>query len=80
MKTLAQLWESIEHIGFCCSGSFSVAIIYHGKKLTCSSNNTLAFDRINADHIVNERVVLYGYTLRQAYQASYDECVRKNIK
>lgn len=52
------------------SGQYKVNIEFRGKKYTCQSNNSLAYDAAN-----------YGVedmTEKQGLQSFYDECKRKN--
>ena len=71
--TLQQLQERVT-IGTCLQGHFAVTITYRGKKYTCISTDTLAYDTIRG----------YGdggndyYTEKQAYQSLYDFCKYKN--
>jgi hypothetical protein len=71
--TLQQLRDKV-NIGTCLQGHFAVTITYRGKKYTCISTDTLAYDTIRG----------YGdggndyYTEKQAYQALYDHCKNKN--
>lgn len=58
-------------------GSYSVTINYGGRPYHCTSNNSLAWDRIN-DRDLRETEVGCGYTYKGAYAAFYDECKRKN--
>lgn len=45
----------------------------------CKSNNTLAYDRIKgSDDWNSDREIQCGYTLKQAYQALWDECKADN--
>lgn len=63
----------------CLSGQFSIIIEYKGKEYRCKSNNTLAYDRYTgSDDWNSEYEVHCGYTYKQALQAMYDECKRKN--
>lgn len=59
-----------------CS-SFIVRIIdkYGGVRMRCESHNSLAYDRIHED--IPAKSVSCGYTYKQALQAFYDECKRK---
>lgn len=59
------------------SGYYLVKIEYRGKTYSCLSQNSLAYDRMNAD-IVSGRQVYCEYTYKQAMEAFYDECKRKN--
>jgi len=56
---------------------YKVTIIYHGKEYTCTSNNSLAWDRLDDDNYRDNEVSGF-YTNKGAYQAFYDECKRKN--
>lgn len=61
-------------------GSYRVTIEYRGKLYYCTSNNSLAYDRINVDgtECYGDRAVRGLYTYRQALQALWDECKRAN--
>lgn len=60
-------------------GSYRITIDFRGKMYSCTSHNSLAYDRINgyADE-VSDRVVECSYTYKGALQALYDECKRAN--
>lgn len=60
-------------------GSYKVTIEYRGKFYSCTSHNSLAYDRIGgyADN-VSDRAVRDFYTYKGALQALYDECKRAN--
>lgn len=64
-------------VGVCFRGAFKVTILLHGVKYTECSYNTLAYDRIVNRHYTTDGAHLYGYTLKQAYKALYDECKQK---
>ena len=49
-----------------------MTIEYRGKEYTCTSTNTMLYDRIRHDDVDT------GYTEKQAYQALYDICKNKN--
>lgn len=75
--TLDELREKVDVVrgfGYCC---YVVTIIYRGKKYTCQSNNSLAWDRLDDDNY-RDNEVSGSYTDKGAYQAFYDECKRKN--
>lgn len=60
------------------SGTYLVNIIYRGRVYYCYSHNSLAYDRLSVFDITTERYNAYGYTYKQALQAFYNECKRKN--
>lgn len=66
-------------ISFSGYGHYKVTIEYRGKIYSCTSNNTLARDRITgyADD-VPERAVKDFYTYKGALLAFYEECKHKN--
>lgn len=67
-KELELKFVSIKLAG---SGSYRVTIEYRNHTYSCISNNSLAYDAWrNDDHSY--------YTEKQALQALYDECKRKN--
>lgn len=57
--------------------NYSVCIQFRGNSYVCKSNNGMAWYRLKSVGLADS-VVLYGYTLRQALQAFYDECRVKN--
>ena len=61
--------------GYCC---YEVTITYRGKEYRCTSNNSLAWDRIQIKDETLDRVKKSGYTLSQAHGAFYNECLIKN--
>ena len=60
-------------------GTYKVTIEYCGKSYSCTSHNSLAYDRITgyADE-VPDRAVRDFYTYKGALQALFDECKRAN--
>lgn len=66
--TLKELKNKVS-IGCCTHGTFKVTITYRGKEFSCASADTLAYDVIK----FNESTPFY--TLKQAYQALYDEAI-----
>ena len=60
-------------------GTYKVTIEYRGKFYSCTSHNSLAYDRITgyADE-VPDRAVYDFYTYKGALQALFDECKRAN--
>lgn len=77
MRTLEQLQQNVS-VSNCVNGQFGVRVKHWSKYLRCQSNNTLAFLRI-MERYISPQVIMYGYTLRQAYEALYRECLRKNV-
>ena len=59
-------------------GTFNVTIEFRGKSYSCTSHNTLAYDRIRSDDSMSEYRSEFGYTYKQALEALYDECKRAN--
>lgn len=53
-------------------GSYKVTIEYRGKKYTCISNDSVAYDR----HLDDD--AKRGYTMKDALKAFYNECKRRN--
>lgn len=53
-------------------GTYRVTIYFRKKFYSCVSNNSLAYDDMG-EHENNSY-----YTSKQAYQAFWDECKRKN--
>ncbi len=68
--TLSQLEDKVA-ISPVLQGHFNVTIEYRGKVYSCTSTDTMMSD-----------VIRYGdkngYTRKQAFQALYDYCKRKN--
>lgn len=60
-------------------GTYLIKIEYRNDNYECTSHNTLAVDRITgSDDWNSEYEVHCGYTYKQALEALYDECKRKN--
>lgn len=57
--------------------SYYVFINYRGKDYECTSNNSLAWYRLD-DYDYSDSQVIYGYTNKGAYLAFYEECLRAN--
>lgn len=70
--TLSELKNKVE-IGTCVNGHFKVTIMYRGKKYTCTSTDTLAYDVARAWLKEDDTLGTSYYTPKQAYQALYDE-------
>lgn len=57
--------------------AYKVTIEYRGKFYSCTSHNSLAYDRIGCENVSDKSV--YGlYTYKGALQTLWDECKRKN--
>lgn len=76
--TLDNLWQAYLGRKICGYGQYSIQFKVRGNFIQCHTNNTLAFDRLHMIGEVTPRVNLYGYTERQALEALYNECKRKN--
>lgn len=59
-------------------GNYKITIEYRGKCYSCTSHNSLAYDRMNSYNFYLDKVSAYGYTYKQAWRAFYDECKRAN--
>lgn len=59
-------------------GNYKVAIEYRGEFYSCTSHNSLAYDRIKNCDVYSDKVEVYGYTYKQALLSFYDECKRAN--
>jgi hypothetical protein len=76
--TLEQLRERVRE-EWCGYGTHRVYITYRGKEYTCLTHNTLATDRLRHRYERDSRSVEGGGTEKQAYEALWDECKRKNV-
>ena len=58
---------------------YKITITYRGRNYECSTNNSLAYDRITgyADDVPVKATHNF-YTYKGALEALYDECKRKN--
>lgn len=75
--TLGRLTDIVTVSG--AASNYKVTIEYRGKIYTCRSNNSLAMDRIHEQsYLRDSQRGTWGYTLRQALQAFYDECKSAN--
>jgi len=74
--TTQQLLERIDARKTTSYGHYRVTIQYRGKKYTCISNDSLAYDR----HLDTECWYSRGklYTQKEALQTLWNECKRKN--
>ena len=60
-------------------GTYNVEIEYRGETYSCTSHNSLAYDRISGYiYEVPDRAIRGSYTYKGALQALYDECKRAN--
>lgn len=76
--TLDKLWQAYQGRAISGYGQYSIQFKYRGRIIQCYTNNTLAIDRLNMLSQLPPRYEAYCYTERQALQALYDECKRKN--
>lgn len=75
--TLDKLADKVTVSG--AASNYRVVIEFRGKNYTCRSNNTLAMDRLHEQSTLRDsQRGTWGYTLRQALQAFYDECKSAN--
>lgn len=71
--TIEELKEKIESIVFVGYGHYKVTIRYRGKKYNCTTNNTLATDRVKFGSY-EPRKKEGWYTMKQALESLYNEC------
>lgn len=75
--TLKELMDKVRVRRINGYGKYLITITFRGKEYSTHSNNSLAWDRISdGDDFPNK--VSGHYTLKQAYQAFYDECKEIN--
>lgn len=61
-------------------GTYEIQIAYRGKTLTTITHDSWAYDRIRGnDNWMSDKEIHNGYTLKQAYKAMWDKCVRDNF-
>lgn len=79
MRTFLNLYENIrvERMTFDYGVMFKVTILFNRKQYRFLSRNWKAFNRIHNQDIVNDRVTLYDYSLKGAYEAFYKEFKKK---
>lgn len=81
MRTLQSLFEFMrvervkEEIPYLCQ--IKVHVLFNRKQYYFLSNNTMACNRIEKASIVSNKIRLYGYTLKGAYDAFYREFKKK---
>ena len=63
------------HTSFSGYGQWKVSIRFRNNWYSCTTNNSMAIDRMNDDDIDHER---YYVTTKQALIALWDECKSKN--
>lgn len=61
----------VERIGTC---QYKVTITYYGKKYTCKSNNSTAWDRLDDDRYPDNYCIGF-YTNKEAWSASMPDCL-----
>ena len=59
-------------------GTYDVTTEFRGKNYSCTSNDTMAYDRIKSNDSMSEYRSEFGYTYKQALEAFYDDCKRIN--
>lgn len=59
-------------------GTYLVKIKYRGEVYSCTSYNSLAFDRIRYSGGYAPNTEIGFYTYKAAFKAFFDECKRKN--
>lgn len=58
-------------------GNYKITIEYKSKFYSCTSHNSLAYDRIkNSD--ISDKAEACGYTYKQACLSFYNECKQNN--
>jgi hypothetical protein len=72
--TTAQLLQRIDARKAMGYGSYKVTIEFRGKKYTCISNDSLAYDRHLDDDAKGKGI----YTQKDALKSFWNECKRKN--
>lgn len=72
MKTTAELFEQISP-----QDGGEISIIYRNHQYIFSTDKQFAVNRFWKFHIVNDRVKLYGYSLKEALQTLYKEFLKK---
>lgn len=79
MRTLQNLYEymRVERTSLDCCVMFSVTVLFNRKQYHFLSKNWMAYNRIQKQDIVTDRVTLYGYSLKGAYEAFYNEFKKK---
>lgn len=81
MRTFQNLCEIMrvervkEDLPYLCQ--VEVHVLFNGKQYYFLSNNTMACNRIEKASIVSNKIRLYGYTLKGAYDAFYKEFKKK---
>lgn len=75
MRTLKDYTQSIEvsYRSEGCKGFADIVVKYNRHIYKYTSDNLRAFGRIKKKNFVNDKVQLYGYTLKGAYEAYYKE-------
>lgn len=72
MKTTAELFEQIR-----LEGGDKVAILYRNHQYLFHSDKWQAICRFMKWGLINDRVKLYGYSLKEALQTLYKEFLKK---
>lgn len=83
MRTLKEISKIIQigslpnrtQYNFCVG--YEIHVIYNRNKYWFRSSNWQAANRISRRKVVNDKVTMYGYTLKGAYEAFYKEFKKK---
>ena len=78
MTTTNELCKHFVSIKVQAYGHYKVTIEYRGKLYSCTTNNSMAYDRWTDAGYINDRKKRHGYTLKQALFAMYNECKKVN--
>lgn len=79
MRTLQNLYEYIhvERMTFDNDVMFKVKVLFNRKQYVFLSRNWMAYNRIQKQGKVSVRVTIYGYSMKGAYEAFYNEFKKK---
>lgn len=78
LMTLDELKQKVRICQSSRRGHYKVSIDYRGDVYHCLTTNSIAFDRIKAQHYYMDDKKLCGYTLKEAYQYLWDICKEYN--
>ena len=77
--TLNQLKQKFNGATMTGYGHYRISFDIYGKERTCTTTNTLALDRINSeDYDWGTNHKKFYATIKQAYEALYNEVKRNN--
>lgn len=79
MRTLQNLYEymRVERMTFDNDVMFKVTVLFNRKQYRFLSRNWMAYNRIQKQDKVSDRVTIYGYSMKGAYEAFYNEFKKK---